>query len=175
MRPFLLASILFVATGCSLVQDLVGKGRTTLAGPVDPIVPGQLLDGRAAQLQDSLRPKLTWLTTHGSRDFPATRIAFRNTSDGTPEPLVVDADEARRINSQGSSAEETARNEARRILSLRPWVLEAAAARIEHPLVVRIAFRSRNFLRQNDRFVDDTVEVRYADSSVIWKGAPLRP
>ena len=174
MRPILIVSLFLFATGCSLVQTLVGKSRATLEGPPDPVVPGQILEGQAARLQDSLRPRLTWLASHGSRAYPATKIAFRNEADSATAVLVVEADEGQRINTQGSFPEQTARQQAQRILSSRPWTLEAAAARIEQPLVVRIAFRSRNFLRQNDRFVDDTIEVRYLDSTVMWKGAPLR-
>jgi hypothetical protein len=173
MRFLLVLPLFALASGCSLVQTLVGKGRATLEGPIDPVVPGQILDGEAARLQDSLRPRLTWLATHGSRAYPASRIAFRNTGDSSTPVLVVEADEATRINSRGSSADQTARLQARRILATRPWALEAATARIQQPLVVRIAFRHRNFLRQNDRFVDDTIEVRYADSTVSWKGSPL--
>jgi len=170
-------SILVALSGCSLVRDLVGKGRSSLDEPADVVAPGQLLDGEAARLQDSLRPKLLWLSTHGPKKFAATRIAFRAGVDST-EPsmlLEIDVDEPDRLNAHRQTPTDLARSEARRILSLRPWAKEASASKVAQPLVLRVAFKSRDFLSAAGRFEDDTVSVRYLDSSVTWKGSPLRP
>lgn len=139
------------------------------------VVPGQLLEGEAAHLQDSLRPRLEWLSTHGPEAFPATRIAFRSGIDSTEPPVLLEIDiqEPERRNAHRQSPEDLARLEARHILSSRPWAREAVASKLAQPLSVRVIFRSKDFLNSAGRYLDDTVTVRYGDSTAFWKGARL--
>jgi len=176
MRTLLPVSLCLLSLpGCALVRDLVGKGRALTGPATEVVVPGQLLDGDAARLQDSLRPRLQWLGAHGPESFPATRIAFRSGIDSS-EPamlLEIDIEEPERRNAHRRTAEDLARLEALHILSVRPWAREAVASKVSQPLSVRVVFRSKDFLNSAGRYQDDTVTVRYADSSAFWKGSRL--
>lgn len=174
-RPYILLAALLSLGGCTLVRDLVSKTGKAVAPP--PVVaPSSILDGEAARLQDSLRPRLEWLAARPPKDWPATLIAFRNESDSAnPVRLLVETSEKAPLNAHRKSPRELALEESRRVLARMPWRREALESRIEQPLSVRILYRHRDFLLSSSRFVADTIEVRYADTLAIWKGETLRP
>lgn len=161
--------------GCSLLREITVKSLGLGATPPTVVVPAALLEGDAARMQDSLLPRLEWLSTHGPRDFPASRIAFGIAADSasTELGLEIDIEDPARVNSHRKEAREVARGQADRILALRPWAATAKGAKIEHAVVLRTTYKHRNFLRSSSRFETDTVTVRLSDSAVWWKGARL--
>lgn len=161
--------------GCSILRDLASKSLGLDAPPPEVVVPAALLEGEAARMQDSLRPRLAWLASHGPKDFPASRIAFGPCPDspsGAPV-LEIEIEDPTRVNSHRREAREVARAQADRILALRPWVAAAKGAKIDQAVVVRASYKHRNFLRSSSRFETDTITVRFSDSTVWWKGARL--
>lgn len=160
--------------GCSLVRDLVGKTDAAMGPAPEIVVPPSLLEGRAARLQDSLKPRLDWLASHPPKGWAPVFIAFRNDSDSTvPVGLLVGTTERVRLNAHRKTPGDLAREEARRLLQIQPWKLQAAASKLPHPLSVQVVYRSRDYLASSSAFQEDTVTIRYADSSVVWKGVPL--
>lgn len=171
---FVTAACGLLLGGCSLVRDLVGKADAAMGPAPEIVVPSSLLEGRAARLQDSLKPRLDWLASHPPKGWRPVFIAFQNDSDSTlPVGLLVGTTERARLNSHRKTPRDVAREEVRRILLLQPWRMQAAASKLSHPLSVQVVYRSRDFLSSASTFLEDTVTVRYADSAAIWKGAPL--
>ena len=171
---FVTAACTLLLGGCSLVRDLVGKADTAMGPAPEIVVPSSLLEGRAARLQDSLKPRLDWLASHPPKGWSPVFIAFQNDSDSTqPVGLLIGTVERVRLNSHRRASREVAREEARRILLLQPWKQEASASKLPHPLSVQVVYRSRDYLVSSSAFQEDTVTIRYSDSSVVWKGAPL--
>lgn len=172
--PLLLAATLLLG-GCSLVRDLVAKtGKAVSPPPV--VAPSSILGGRAAVLQDSLRSQLEWLAARPPKGWPATLVSFRNDSDSArPVRLLVETVEPAPLNAHRRSPRDLAREEYRKVLNQAPWRREAAEAKLEQPLSVRVLYRHRDFLLSSSRFVADTLEVRYADSIALWKGERLEP
>lgn len=162
-------------TGCSLVRDLVGKSSRALGPEPEIIVPPSLLEGRAARLQDSLKPRLEWLVSHPPKGWGASMVAFQDDSDTSrPTGLLIETTENSPLNSHRKEPRTIAREEARRILGLKPWRRESIESKLSaHPLSLRVLYRHRDFLLSSSRFVEDTITVRYTDSSATWKGAPL--
>ena len=162
-------------SGCSLVRDLVGKTTRSLGPEPEIVVPPSLLEGRAARLQDSLRPRLEWLVSHPPKGWNASLVSFRHDGDTTaPVFLLIETTERVPLNAHRKEPRDLARIEGRRILSLSPWRREVAESKLsEHPASLRVLYRHRDYLLSSSRFVEDTILVRYADSSAIWKGAPL--
>lgn len=173
----LLASLFLIPflAGCTLLRDITVKSLGLGAPPPEVVVHAALLEGDAARLQDSLRPRLEWLAGHGPKDFPASRIAFGpgpDSSSGAPS-LEIEVEDPTRVNSHRRDAREVARAQAERLLGLRPWVAAAKGAKIDQTVVVRASYKHRNFLRSSSRFETDTITVRFADSAVWWKGTRL--
>lgn len=163
-------------SGCSLVRDLVEKSGKALGPAPEIVVPPSLLDGPAARLQDSLRPRLAWLASHPPAGWSASLIAFQNDSDTARAPhLLVETTERTPLNSHRRAPRDVALEETRRVLALAPWRRQAIESKLDHPLAVRVLYRHRDFLRSSSPFVQDTVTVRYSDSVATWKGAPLDP
>lgn len=162
-------------SGCSLVRDLVGKTSRTLGPEPEIVVPPSLLEGRAARLQDSLRPRLEWLVSHPPKGWNASLVSFLHNGDTTaPVFLLIETTERSPLNAHRKEPRELARIEAQRILSLAPWRREVAESKLsDHPASIRVLYRHRDFLLSSSRFVDDTVVVHYGDSTATWKGAPL--
>jgi hypothetical protein len=103
-------------------------------------------------------------------------VAFQNAPDTTgPVQLLIETSERSPLNAHRKDPSALAREEARRILGIKPWRREAAESKLDAPLSLRVLFRSRDFLLSSSRFVEDTIVVRYQDSSVVWKGSPLAP
>jgi hypothetical protein len=173
----LLAPLILLASfsGCTLLRDITVKSLGLGAPPPEVVVHATLLEGDAARLQDSLRPRLEWLASHGPKDFPATRIAFGpgpDSSSGAPV-LEIEVEDPTRVNSHRREARDVALGQADRLLALRPWVAAAKGAKIDQTVVVRASYKHRNFLRSSSRFETDTITVRFSDSTVWWKGTPL--
>lgn len=168
--------VLLPLVGCSLVRDLVAKSGV-VPGPAPEIVaPPSLLEGRAALFQDSLKPRLDWLVTHPPKGWNAGYVAFQNDPDTSrPVFLLLETTEGSPLNAHRKSPVDLAKEEARRILRIKPWRREAAESKIDQPLHLRVVYRYRDFMRSSSRFTHDTVVVRYQDSSATWRGAPLGP
>lgn len=172
LAPLILLPFL---AGCTLLRDITVKSLGLDAPPPEVVVPALLLEGEAARLQDSLHPRLVWLAGHGPKDFPASRIAFGTAPDSATAQVMleIEVEDPTRVNSHRREPKEVASGQADRILASRPWVAAAKAAKIELPVVLRAAYKHRNFLRSSSRFETDTVTVRFSDSAVWWKGARL--
>lgn len=173
LAPSLL--LLPLLSGCTLLRDFTTRSLGLDAPRPGAVVAGALLEGEAARLQDSLRPRLEWMAGHGPTEFPARRIAFGpgpDSASGVPV-LEIEVEDAARVNSHRRTPREVASAQAARLLALAPWVAAARSARIEQAVVVRASYRHRNFLRSSSRFETDTVLVRFSDSAVWWKGARI--
>jgi len=160
-------AFLFLA-GCSqvlgVVRPLFGQGADTVK-----VAPSFTLSGPARIAQDSLKNQLQWLST---RPLPSGwrlgTLAFRNRPDSTVE-LVALLEDSRRLNSHGYDRAGMRTREAERANRERPLWTNFRQAGILSPLVVRAAFSHKDYLFQNARTVEDTVEVPLADS------APAKP
>lgn len=123
------------------------------------ITPAFLLEGRASRWQDSLFERLKYLETRTSpSSFTLTNLAFRNGQDSSVQ-LCATYEDDRRQNSHGLSPEQIRALERDRILSLRPLWVFARQSKIAVPVVVRSVFKSRDYLFQNARMIEDTAEV----------------
>lgn len=173
LAPLILLPFL---SGCTLLRDVTVKSLGLDAPPPEVVVPSALLEGEAARLQDSLRPRLLWLASHGPKDFPASRMAFGTGPDSATDRSVleIEVEDPTRVNSHRREAREVALAQADRVIALRPWVAAAKGAKIEQPVVLRASYKHRNFLRSSSRFETDTILVRFSDSAVWWKGDRLQ-
>ncbi len=161
---FLVAA--FLPTGCGSVGralfPFVGSGSDT-AG-VRIATPPFLLDGRAARHQDSLMERLQHLAARPApKDLKLVRLEFRDTPDSVVQLVATYVDD-RRQNSHALSRERVRAVESERIAAMRPLWLDARQAKLTHPVVVRAAYKAKDYLFQNARMLDDTVEVLLSDS-----------
>jgi len=167
-KPFLVVLAAFLAlSGCGSVRQFLSPflpSSATDSAASAVITPHFLLEGRAAHLQDSLFERLKYLESRPSpSNFTLTNLAFRNRQDSSVELCATYRDD-RRQNSHGVSPEQLRALERERILSLRPMWVFARQSKIAVPVVVRAAFKSRDYLFQNSRMVEDTAEVVLPDS-----------
>lgn len=167
-KPFLVVLAAFLAlSGCGTVRQFLSpflpSGAADSAASA-VITPHFLLEGRAARWQDSLFERLKYLESRPSpSNLALTGLAFRNGQDSSVELCATYIDDHRQ-NSHGLSSEQLRTLERDRILSLRPMWVFARQSKIEVPVVVRAVFKSRDYLFQNSRMVQDTVEVVLPDS-----------
>lgn len=169
---FLLATIHLV--GCGSVGralfPFVGSGSDTATARI--ATPPFLLDGRAARHQDSLMDRLQYLVSRPApKQLSLIRLEFRNASGdstalGTDSvvQLVATYVDDRRQNSHTLSQEQVRARESERIAAMRPLWIDARQAKLAHPVVVRAAYKAKDYLFQNARMIDDTVEVLLSDS-----------
>ena len=158
MRKLILTlSILFLG-GCSLVRDLARPflGKTD---SVPVVAPTFTLSGPAARLQDSLRTRLDWIATQPLlKSVTLVRLAFRNRPDSSVD-LLATVEDGRRINSHGLDREGARALEADRIGKDRPLQAIVRSSGIELPLVVRALFTRKDYMFQNSKSVEDSVDV----------------
>lgn len=167
MRTVLLLATVFCLSGCGSLRALVAPMAPSLFPDTARAVvaPSFLLSGRAAHLQDSLRPRLEWLASRRPPpDLALERLAFGSGPDSLPR-LVATFTDGRRINSHGLPAAEIREQESRRIRNLAPLLADAREAGLPFPFLVRAGFKSRDFLFQNAKMVPDTVEVLFPGNS----------
>lgn len=162
-NPILVLTFLFLA-GCSLVKDLTrpfqGKSDS-----VPVVAPAFSLRGPAAHLQDSLREKLDWIASQPpSVSLSIRRLAFRNGRDSTVE-LLATVEDSRRLNSHGLGGEAIRAVEAKRIGAERPMLANVRSAGIDRPFVVRARFTHRDYMFQNSKAREDSVDVLFPGES----------
>jgi len=156
-------SILFLG-GCSLVKDLARPflGKTD---SVPVVAPAFSLRGPAAHLQDSLMTRLEWIATQPlPKSVTLLRLAFRNRADSTVE-LLATVEDGRRINSHGLDEEGIRAREAERIGAENPLHVAVRSTRIDQPFVVRARFTHRDYLFQNAKAKQDSVEILLHDAT----------
>ncbi|MEK7392231.1 MAG: hypothetical protein AAB214_06665 [Fibrobacterota bacterium] len=169
-KSFLVALAAFLSlSGCGSVRQFLSpflpSGASDSAASA-VITPHFLLEGRAARLQDSLFERLKYLESRPSpSNLSLTSLAFCNRQDSSVSLCATYLDNHRQ-NSHGLSSEQLRAMERDRILSLRPMWVFARQSKIEVPVVVRSVFKSRDYLFQNSRMVQDTVEVVLPDTVV---------
>ena len=164
MRKLILTFSLLFLGGCSMVKDLARPflGKTD---SVPVVVPAFALRGPAARLQDSLHPKLEWLATQPlPKSVTLLRLAFRNRTDSMVE-LLATVEDGRRLNSHGLDKEGIRAREAERIGAEHPLEAGVRSTGIAHPFVVRARFTHRDYLFQNSKPMDDSVEVLFHDGT----------
>jgi len=166
-KYFAILSVFFVFSGCGTVRQFLSpflpSGASDSAASA-VVTPHFLLEGRAAQWQDSLFERLKYLESRPApSNFTLTTLAFRNRQDSSVELCATYRDD-RRQNSHGLSVEQLRALERERILSLRPLWIFVRQSKIAVPVVVRAEFKSRDYLFQNSRMVLDTAEVVLPDS-----------
>lgn len=160
-----LLTILLLA-GCGSVGRALfpfwGSGSDTAS--VRIATPPFLLDGRAARHQDSLMERLQYLVSRPApKELSLVRLEFRNAPDSVVQLVATYADD-RRQNSHALTLEQIRARESERIAATRPLWIDARQAKLAHPVVVRAAYKAKDYLFQNSRMVDDTVEVLLSDS-----------
>lgn len=169
MRKCHASSILlatFLLAGCGSVGralfPFVGTGSDTPAAPI--ATPPFLLGGRAARHQDSLMERLQHLVSRPApKELRLVRLEFRDTPDSVVQLVATYVDD-RRQNSHALSPEQVRARESERVAAMRPLWIDARQAKLEHPVVVRAAYKAKDYLFQNARMIDDTVEVLLPDS-----------
>lgn len=168
-KPFAILSTYMVLSGCGEVRQFllphtgVSAADSTRAGVVTPPF---LLEGRAARHQDSLRERLEYLrTTPAPKGLSLRKLEFRNTHDSTVQ-LVASYDDDRRLNSHALTPAQVKEAETSRILNLRPLWAHVRQSKLDHPVVVRARYKSRDYLFQNAPMTVDTAEVLLPDSVV---------
>jgi hypothetical protein len=166
-KPFAILALFFTLCGCGGVRQFLfpsfGMSASDSADAA-VVTPAFLLEGRAARHQDSLRERLAYLkSTPAPKGLSLRKLEFRNTPDSVVQ-LVATYDDDRRINSHGLSPAQIQETEMSRILKIRPLWISARQTKLDHPLVVRAVFKSRDYLFQNRPLVQDTAEVLLPDS-----------
>lgn len=160
-------SLLLTLCGCGGVRQFLFPNAGMSASDsarAAVVTPPFLLEGRAARHQDSLRERLEYLrTTPAPKGLTLRMLQFRNAPDSSVQ-LVATYDDDRRINSHGLSASQVKDRETERILGLRPLWAHVRQAKLDHPLVVRTRYKSRDYLFQNAPMVQDTAEVLLPDT-----------
>lgn len=164
-KCFAITALLSVSMlqGCGSIARLVpffgGSSDSTRVA-----TPAFLLSGRAARHQDSLMERLKYLAARPSpKGLSLGRLEFRETTDSVVQLVATYRDDLRR-NSHGLSPDSVRAQESRRLLELRPMWADARQAKLPHPVVVRAAFRSKDYLFQNARMVEDTTEILLPDT-----------
>jgi hypothetical protein len=166
-KYFAISACIFFLFGCGSIRQFLSPFLPTGAGDSATsavITPHFLLEGRAARWQDSLFERLKYLESRPSpSNLSLTTLAFRNRQDSSVELCATYLDDHRQ-NSHGLSPEQLRALERERILSLRPMWVFARQSKIATPVVVRAVFKSRDYLFQNSRMVQDTAEVVLPDT-----------
>lgn len=157
---------ILLLSGCGSVGRALfpffGPGSDTAS--VRIATPPFLLDGRAARHQDSLMERLQYLVSRPApKELSLVRLEFRNAPDSVVQ-LVATYSDDRRQNSHALSLEQVRARESQRIAATRPMWIDARQAKLAHPVVVRAAYKAKDYLYQNARMVEDTVEVLLSDS-----------
>jgi hypothetical protein len=161
-KPFAILALFMTLSGCGEFRQFLfpssgSSGSDSANAAV--VTPAFLLEGRAARFQDSLHERLKYLqTTPVPKELSLRKLEFRNTPDSSVQ-LVGTYEDDRRINSHGLSPLKIKESESARILKLRPLWASARQAKLDHPVVVRAVFKSRDYLFQNTPMVQDTAEV----------------
>jgi len=166
-KPFAILSLFLTLCGCGEVRQFLfpnaGMSGSDSASTA-VVTPAFLLEGRAARQQDSLHERLAYLkSTPAPKGLSLRKLEFRNTPDSAVQ-LVATYEDDRRINSHGLTPKQMKEMETSRILGLRPLWIPARQSKLEHPLVVRAVFKSRDYLFQNRPLAQDTAEVLLPDS-----------
>jgi hypothetical protein len=164
LKPLAVLLLALFLGGCATLNEMI---RVVLPGrdTSQVVVPSFLLTGPAARLQDSLRPRLEWLSKQKTpTELLLVRLSFRNRPDSTVELRAV-LDDDHRMNSHGLTPEEIRRQEAKRIGSAAPLIASVRSAGIQEPLVVRARFRHRDYMFQASKTRLDSVDVQLADST----------
>lgn len=165
-KTFLTFSLALILSGCGALRDFVGLPPVAATPTGTVVTPSFLLSGRAARFQDSLGPRLQYISERPSpANLSLRTLGFREESDSSLS-LVATYEDDRRVNSHGLSHEQVRDLEAKRILGLRPLWAHVRQAKLEHPVVVRAVYHSKDYLFQNARMERDTVEVRLPETVV---------
>lgn len=166
-RTAWILSPLLALSGCATFSRLLEPLRTSSPSPAKagPVVPSFALSPREGALQDSLKDRLEWLAGQPLPDsWTLVSVAFRTQSDSSLALEILLRD-ARRLNSGRLS------DSARRVLAAKPLIQDqplAAPARLAGlaPVVLRSIVRSRDFLRQNSVWRQDTVSWHVPEAPV---------
>jgi hypothetical protein len=170
-KLFAMLSLSATLSGCGAVRQflLPQAGMSVSDSARGVVTPAFLLEGRAAHHQDSLRERLEYLrTTPAPKGLSLRKLEFRNAPDSTVQ-LVATYDDDRRINSHGLTPAQVEETEISRILRLRPLLAHVRQSKLDHPVVVRARYKSRDYLFQNAPMTVDSAEIILPDSAV---GAP---
>ena len=160
-------ALVFTLSGCGSVRQFLfpfwPQGATDSTRQ-SLVTPPFLLQGGAARHQDSLMDRLKFLeTSPPPKGLSLRALAFRNSPDSSVQLVATYMDDLR-LNSHGLSMQQSRSRENDRILALRPLWIQTRQAKLSHPLVIRSIFLSRDYLFQNSRMQEDTVEVVLPDS-----------
>lgn len=164
-KPFATLVLVLSLSGCGEVRQFLfpNSGLSGADSAAAVVTPAFLLEGPAARHQDSLRERLEYLRTSPTpKGLTLRKLRFRNTPDSAVQLLATYEDD-RRLNSHGLTPEQVRDQETARILGLRPLWSAARQAKLEHPVVVRALFKSRDYLFQNRPLVRDSIEVILPD------------
>ncbi|MBK9575656.1 MAG: hypothetical protein IPK50_21035 [Fibrobacterota bacterium] len=167
MRKLLLLSIPFFFAGCGSIRELLRPVTPRMfQDSLPPVVaPSFSLTGKAAQAQDSLRERLLWISRQKApSDFKLDRIAFLVRPDSTLTLALTFQDDFR-VNSHGLGKDQVRQRMQERLRAARPLASRVREAGIDAPILLRSSFRSRDFLFQNARWVDDTASWPLEDST----------
>lgn len=166
-KSFAIFAVALSLTGCSGARQFL----LPFLGPsasdstrVAIVTPPSLLEGRAAHHQDSLIEQLKFLQgSKPPKDLELLKLEFRNAPDSQVQLVATFTDE-HRLNSHGLSKPQLLAAQNTRLLGLRPlWAL-ARQSKLTHPLVIRAAFKHRDYFFQNAPLIPDTTEVVLPDS-----------
>lgn len=162
-----LSILLFLSlAGCGSVKEILRPLTPRMfRDSLPPVVaPGFTLPAKAAKAQDSLRERLGWISQQKlPKDFSLERIAFEVGADSNLV-LGISVQDDERLNSHGLSRQQIKEHMRERLRKARPLVAEVRTSGIGNPILLKSAFRSRDFLFQNARWVDDSVHQWWADS-----------
>jgi hypothetical protein len=167
MRKLLLMSIPFFLAGCGSVRELLRPVTPRVfQDSLPPVVsPAFALPPLAARAQDSLRERLLWVAKQKTpSDFSLERIAFQVGADSTLHLSLWFQDELR-LNSHGLTTDKIRQRMRQRLGAIQPLAGKVREAGITYPVLLRSSFRSRDFLFQNARWVDDTTSWLHQDSA----------
>jgi hypothetical protein len=116
-------------------------------------------------MQDSLRTRLEWIASQPApKSLALRRLAFRNRPDSSVE-LLATMDDSRRLNSHGLDREGIRAREAERIGTEQPLQATVRSTGMGQPLVIRARFTHKDYMFQNSKSREDSVDVLLADST----------
>ncbi|HOX51802.1 MAG TPA: hypothetical protein PKY05_09970 [Fibrobacteria bacterium] len=166
MRKFLVLSSFALILGCGPVREflrpITPRAFQDSLAPV--VAPGFTLPAKAAKAQDSLQERLRWISRQEPpRDFTLERIAFEIGSDSSVV-LSLTFQDGERLNSHGLTREQARGRMQERLRRAHPLMAQVREAGIRHPVLLKSRFRSKDFLFQNARWVDDSTQWLATDS-----------
>lgn len=167
MRKLLSILSFSVVVGCGSFRELVRPITPRMfQDSLPPVVaPSFSLPGKAARAQDSLRERLLWISRQKApSDFKLDQIAFQLRPDSSLTLALTFQDDLR-VNSHGLTKDQVRQRMQERLRAARPLASRVREAGIDAPILLKSSFRSRDFLFQNARWVDDTANWLFEDST----------